>query len=97
MFDLALCDSEELAKVKNCCSHTCDGDDTKSNNGNEEDRGCNDLCNPFMSCSSCVGFTVPLFEVKTPVMTELLELILALEREHTNSVSFSIWNPPRLS
>lgn len=97
MVDLALCDSEELANVENCCSQSCGGGGSTNNDGNEEDDGCNDLCNPFMSCSTCVGFTMPLFEIKSSVVTEVPELIIAMEREHTNSVSFSIWNPPKIS
>lgn len=97
MFGMTLCESDALDKVESCCSHTCSDDDTSNNDENDEKGGCDDLCNPFMSCSTCVGFTVPIFEVHSSKVTEVPELIIALEREHTNSVTVSIWNPPKFS
>ncbi len=97
MFDLTFCGSEELTEVEDCCPHSCDGIKGVNNEENNKDSGCNDLCNPFMSCSTCIGFILPICEIKSTNVTEVQGLIVASEFEHTNSVSFSIWNPPKFS
>lgn len=58
--------------------------------------GCTDICNPFMTCSTCLGCTLPM----VVFFSEQLEII---ETQHTffkdsnsRQYSGSIWQPPKI-
>jgi hypothetical protein len=57
---------------------------------------CNDLCNPFLSCNSCFGFTVS----SLATLIEQVDFIELKNGDFQSPPPFrythSIWHPPKL-
>ncbi|HLW07179.1 MAG TPA: DUF6660 family protein [Marinilabiliaceae bacterium] len=62
---------------------------------NDED-GCDDLCNPFMSCTTCLGCTVPVAILfSEPFENHEIQLTF-YKNFHSLQYSGSIWQPPKI-
>lgn len=77
----------------NCCLDVCEEEDHQE--GKEED-ACHDICNPFLSCSCCLGFTMPLVKTTPPYLTDPYptQNSWIVSRVSTPFL-FPIWHPPR--
>ena len=62
-----------------------------------DDEGCEDVCNPFLLCDSCIGFTAPnviaCFEPPCYFDKPMTALVLPTLRQPV----FDIFQPPRLA
>ena len=78
-----------------CCIISCFADSQEQPSQNDKN-DCNDLCNPFLSCSNCFGFTISPFAI-------LAEKPDFIKLDFTDYQSpppvryiYSIWHPPKL-
>lgn len=84
-----------FSTTSECCEGQCDASqdqDTPLNNTNS----CNDICNPFISCHCCLGFTADNL-IKLIPLTKIISNNFFTPFKELALLSFSIWQPPKLS
>jgi hypothetical protein len=79
----------------NCCLDICT--DKQEEHAEEEEDGCDDVCNPFQSCSCCLGFTMqPLDPVKAWVPDSYATQNDRIHAYLSLQLIFPVWHPPRV-
>ena len=82
--------------VEECCEGCCN--EEKSTDSKETpSKDCQTACNPFLSCSSCLGFTAQVFTVslEPKEVTSIDHYIY--KAQAIQSIATSIWQPPKIS
>lgn len=73
------------------CSIVLDGKNSPSN-----DNGCDDICNPFMSCCTCLGYSI----TENILSGEMPKTPNSVDTFYSQIIfspfSHSIWHPPQL-
>ncbi|MBF8962159.1 hypothetical protein I0P70_02780 [Pontibacter sp. FD36] len=68
---------------------------TEKTDSNEDEA---DVCSPFYSCSSCIGFTLTCFTAEpVSLSTPSHNLFTEYRQEFFHKYYHSIWQPPKLS
>lgn len=84
----------ELFSESVCCQEVCA--EAAADHQESDEDGCNDLCNPFLSCSCSIGFTTAHLDITTELDSENFGIhIPQLENSYRNQVIFQVWNPPK--
>jgi hypothetical protein len=85
-----------------CCSEDNCVDETKTAQSNEhaqeEDRGCDGSCSPFLTCGNCVGFTVSNVTLTFKAYKGFIQPIRLLpfyKNKLENTFISKIWQPPK--
>lgn len=76
------------------CSSTILSDDLE--NQHEDEDGCTDLCNPFLSCSMCLGFTIPISVLFSGPSEHYMIKQVFYENFTTPQYVSAIWQPPKI-
>lgn len=82
--------------VSECCGSSCDENDAPKDT-QKKDGDCKDQnCNPFQSCSACLGFTVKsgFYGVQPPV-NQKATLVSSIENS-ISQYSRDFWQPPKI-
>lgn len=78
-----------------CCQDFCANDKEQEQHSDQNEDGCNELCNPFLSCHCGFGFTASLIYIPLKTFSPFTEE----NREYQQSVSLqyfhSVWHPPK--
>ena len=88
----------ELNQLKSnteyCCTSSC-GSDSHEESQDSNEKNCQDLCNPFLSCSSCSGFkTTTLLNIH--YQNAIVEKKINTYQQSSPRIYIqSIWNPPK--
>jgi hypothetical protein len=82
----------DLPAESMCCQDFCTTENEQHND--QGDDGCTEMCNPFLSCACCIGFTAPLLINPLKPFSPFTEE----NSKHQQSISLqyihSIWHPP---
>ena len=86
----------DFSSETECCAISCCTAGQQENSADDCEDDCNGICNPFLSCSTCVGFmlsgaitvTQPVSYTGAPVST--------LQQCPLQQVSAAVWHPPKL-
>ena len=86
----------DLSTETECCATSCCTSAQQEKSADDCEDDCNGPCNPFLSCSTCVGFTLSqAISVTQPVAyTRAPESIL--QQFPLQQVAFAVWHPPQL-
>ena len=89
-------ESVDTACCDRCHEPTEDKQDDKKQQG-DNDRSCDSNCNPFQSCSTCLGFTAEYPKISftaRPLMSiELSLLTLQIKQQFYPD----FWQPPKIA
>jgi hypothetical protein len=77
-----------------CCQEVCV--EAAAEHHQSEEGGCDDLCNPFLSCSCSIGFTAAQLNTSPDLDSGNYGVhINQMEDSYLNQVIFQVWNPPK--
>ncbi len=77
-----------------CCEATCEPAENKAHQSQKE-KGCSDLCNPFLSCKCTFGFLTTLLEIDFYQKNSIPVLIPHQIRLVDSYFFPAIWDPPK--
>lgn len=83
--------SDEEVCAISCC------DVGQSDQPSDSEDGCPDLCNPFMSCSTCVGFIFQSFTIEFEAFDLTNRTVTDYYESFAKRYRTSIWHPPKLA
>jgi len=83
----------EIGYEDGCCS-TILSDGIE--NQEEDEDGCNDLCNPFLSCSSCLGCPIPISALYLEPFENYTIQSIFYESFTILKYVGAIWQPPKI-
>lgn len=69
----------------------------QSNQSSDSEEGCPDLCNPFMSCSTCIGFIFQSFTIEFEAFDLTNRTVTDYYESFAKRYRSSIWHPPKLA
>ena len=70
--------------------------DSSESNSNNEDEDCCGSCNPFISCSTCIGFNLPTTYVVTSETVTYGSLFSQYFPSESICHTWPIWHPPQV-
>lgn len=89
-------ESVDTACCDRCCKPTEDKQDDQNQEG-DNDKSCDSNCNPFQSCSTCLGFIADYpkinFTARPPISRELSLLTLQMKPQFYPD----FWQPPKIA
>lgn len=89
--------SMEEKQMDQCCAGSCHTDSSKSKETPAKN-SCGDNCNPFQSCSSCVGFTLVSYQIEIAECAFTENQINYTNQVHPQFSQFipDFWQPPKI-
>ena len=88
------------AETQCCCGGQCipfSDKQTTPKQENKDESNTNDICNPFLSCSNCIGYTVKFPNIVTQIEgftgTKVSQLTLQIKPQFYPD----FWQPPKIS
>ncbi|MBK7477488.1 MAG: hypothetical protein IPN74_10635 [Haliscomenobacter sp.] len=80
-----------------CCGGCCAGEENRPVAGFPFQNDCDDQCNPFMSCCSCIHCSENL-SISNPALPEFKGADLPSVREQVSCSFYAdFWHPPRMA
>lgn len=84
-------DSENLIS---CCAPVSQEKPASDEDGNSPGKK---LCNPFMSCTACVGFTLDDVATFSELIESFTETSAFYLQPASQQLTHSIWHPPKIA
>ena len=82
----------DLLPQGNCCLEVCTDDPGE----HQEEEECSDICNPFLSCQCCLGFTAtPDGRPSGAGLTSYGSRNDHFRQLHSSQVILPVWHPPK--
>lgn len=79
-----------------CCGGCCEKPEQPQEPCNNQDNHCNNVCNPLLSCGTCIGFVIA-----SPTIIPAVQQYAIVENNYTeispSQVSLPVWQPPKIS
>ncbi len=77
-----------------CCQDACEKNIAEQ--AQDEEDGCSELCNPFLSCSCSIGFTTAAIEAIQDISSdEFAPYLDQMDNCYLNPFIFQVWHPPK--